>query len=64
MVARYLRVMTSWQKWRAKLHGMAKTAEHKLAVAKRIYDIVVGRHGLSPGDLIFDPLTFTIEKDD
>ncbi|RJP34848.1 MAG: methionine synthase, partial [Phycisphaerales bacterium] len=40
--------------------GMAKTAERKLAVAKRIYDLVVNRHGLKPGDLIFDPLTFTI----
>ncbi|MEO6595564.1 MAG: methionine synthase, partial [Planctomycetota bacterium] len=44
--------------------GMAKTAEHKLAVARRIYDIVVNRHGMNPGDLIFDPLTFTIGSGD
>lgn len=40
--------------------GMAKTADKKLAVAKRIYDLAVHRHGLRPSDLIFDPLTFTI----
>jgi 5-methyltetrahydrofolate--homocysteine methyltransferase len=44
--------------------GMAKTAERKLAVAQRIHDIVVKRHGMSPGDLIFDPLTFTIGSGD
>ncbi|MEZ6036034.1 MAG: methionine synthase [Planctomycetota bacterium] len=44
--------------------GMAKTAERKLEVAKRLYDIVVNRHGLKPGDLIFDPLTFTIGSGD
>jgi 5-methyltetrahydrofolate--homocysteine methyltransferase len=44
--------------------GMAKTAERKLEVAKRLYDIVVTRHGLLPGDLIFDPLTFTIGSGD
>ncbi|MFT4515991.1 MAG: 5-methyltetrahydrofolate--homocysteine methyltransferase, partial [Planctomycetota bacterium] len=44
--------------------GMAKTAEDKLRVAKRIYDIVVNRHGMNPGDLIFDPLTFTIGSGD
>ncbi|MEK6675950.1 MAG: methionine synthase, partial [Planctomycetota bacterium] len=40
--------------------GMAKTCERKVQVAKRIYDIVTLRHGLRPGDLLFDPLTFTI----
>ncbi|HEX5054016.1 MAG TPA: methionine synthase [Planctomycetota bacterium] len=44
--------------------GMAKTADHKLAVARRIHDIVVDRHGMNPGDLIFDPLTFTIGSGD
>ncbi|MFY9345473.1 MAG: methionine synthase [Planctomycetota bacterium] len=44
--------------------GMAKTAERKLGVAQRLYDIVVNRHGLNPGDLIFDPLTFTIGSGD
>ncbi|MGE3171497.1 MAG: methionine synthase [Planctomycetota bacterium] len=44
--------------------GMAKTAERKLEVARRIHDIVVKRHGMRPQDLIFDPLTFTIGSGD
>ncbi len=40
--------------------GMAKTCDRKIEVAKRIYEIVVNRHGIAPSDLIFDPLTFTI----
>ena len=40
--------------------GLAKTAERKVAVARRIRDLAARRHGLQPGDLIFDPLTFTI----
>ena len=44
--------------------GMAKTAERKLEVAKRIYDIAVGEHGLRSGDLIFDALTFTLATGD
>ena len=40
--------------------GMAKDADTKLAVARRLYDFAVNRHGLAPSDLMFDPLTFTI----
>ncbi|HVA34106.1 MAG TPA: methionine synthase, partial [Candidatus Baltobacteraceae bacterium] len=40
--------------------GMAKTAQRKLEVARRIYEIVVGEYGLPPGALIFDDLTFTL----
>ncbi len=40
--------------------GMAKTAERKADVARRIYEIVVGEYGVPPGALIFDPLTFTL----
>ena len=40
--------------------GMAKTAKEKLAVAKRIYEIAVNEHGMQPGDLVFDALTFTL----
>jgi len=40
--------------------GMAKTAQRKLEVARRIYDIVVGEYGLPAGALIFDDLTFTL----
>jgi len=40
--------------------GMAKQADRKIEVAKRLYDFACNRHGLPPQDLIFDPLTFTI----
>jgi 5-methyltetrahydrofolate--homocysteine methyltransferase len=40
--------------------GMAKTADRKIEIARRLYDIVVNKHGLRPGDLVFDPLTFTV----
>jgi len=38
--------------------GQARTAEWKLRVARRIYDIAVNRYGMEPGDLLFDCLTF------
>ncbi len=44
--------------------GMAKTAERKLEVARRIHEIVVGEYGLAPGALIFDDLTFTLATGD
>ncbi|HWP81629.1 MAG TPA: methionine synthase [Bacteroidota bacterium] len=44
--------------------GMAKTAEAKLAIAKRIYDLVVKKYGMKPHDLIFDTLTFTLGSGD
>lgn len=44
--------------------GMAKTAERKLEVARRIYDIAVGEYGLRPVDLVFDALTFTLATGD
>jgi len=40
--------------------SMAKTAQRKLEVAKRIYGYVVEEHGLGPELLIFDALTFTL----
>jgi 5-methyltetrahydrofolate--homocysteine methyltransferase len=40
--------------------GMAREVDHKLRVARRIYDIVVGEYGLAPEDLIFDPLTLPL----
>jgi 5-methyltetrahydrofolate--homocysteine methyltransferase len=43
---------------------MAKTAERKVAIARRLYDIAVGRFGLDPGSILFDPLTFTIGSGD
>ena len=44
--------------------GMAKTAERKLDVARTIYEIAVKDHGLRPGDLVFDALTFTLATGD
>ena len=45
-------------------NGMAKTAQRKLEVARRIYDIAVNDHGLKPEDLVFDDLTFTLATGD
>jgi len=45
-------------------NGMAKTAQRKDEVAKRIYDIAVNDHGLKPADLVFDDLTFTLATGD
>jgi 5-methyltetrahydrofolate--homocysteine methyltransferase len=40
--------------------GMAKTAERKLEIARRIRDLACSEHGLDPETLIFDALTFTL----
>ena len=40
--------------------GMAKDADGKLAIAKRLRDFACGQHGLPPSDLLIDPLTFTV----
>jgi len=40
--------------------GMAKTAERKLEVARRIHQLACDEHGLDPQLLIFDCLTFTL----
>ncbi|HUF89510.1 MAG TPA: methionine synthase [Gemmatimonadota bacterium] len=44
--------------------GMAKTAEAKLEVARRIHGICVDEYGLRPSDLVFDALTFTLATGD
>ncbi|TMQ50112.1 MAG: methionine synthase [Candidatus Eisenbacteria bacterium] len=44
--------------------GMAKTAERKLEVARRIHDLVTREYGLPPERLIFDDLTFTLATGD
>jgi 5-methyltetrahydrofolate--homocysteine methyltransferase len=44
--------------------GMAKTAENKLSIARRIFDLVVNKYGMKPHDLIFDTLTFTLGSGD
>ncbi len=40
--------------------GMAHTAERKLQIARRIYDLAIQEHGLPPDALIFDVLTFPV----
>jgi len=44
--------------------GMAKTAERKVEIAKRIRDLCCEEHGLNPELLIFDCLTFTLTTGD
>src|SRR5215212_9632752 len=44
--------------------GMAKTADRKVEIAKRIRDIACDEHGLDPELLIFDVLTFTLTTGD
>src|SRR5882757_2974369 len=40
--------------------GMALTAEKKVAVAKRIFELATTKYGIRPVDLIFDALTLPI----
>jgi 5-methyltetrahydrofolate--homocysteine methyltransferase len=40
--------------------GMAKTAEDKVRIARRLVDFACNKHGLPQSDLLIDPLTFTI----
>src|SRR3954463_14089731 len=40
--------------------GMAKTAERKVEIARRIKEMACDEHGLEPEALIFDCLTFTL----
>ncbi len=44
--------------------GMAKTAERKVEIARRIRDLACEEHGLDPEALIFDALTFTLTTGD
>jgi 5-methyltetrahydrofolate--homocysteine methyltransferase len=44
--------------------GQARTADWKLRVAKRIYDLAVDKYGIEPTDLIFDALTFPLSTGD
>ena len=40
--------------------AMARTADRKLAIAGRMFDLAVNTHGLAPEDLMFDPLVLPI----
>ncbi|MFM9957722.1 MAG: methionine synthase [Phycisphaerales bacterium] len=42
------------------LEAMAKTAERKIAIAKRIADLAVNKYGLPACDLLFDPLVLPV----
>ena len=44
--------------------GMAKTADRKVEVAKKIHDLVVDEYGLAPEALIYDALTFPLTTGD
>ncbi|HEY3383343.1 MAG TPA: methionine synthase [Vicinamibacterales bacterium] len=44
--------------------GMARTADRKVEVARRLYDIATREYGLLPDALIFDALTFTLATGD
>jgi 5-methyltetrahydrofolate--homocysteine methyltransferase len=44
--------------------GMAKTAERKVEIAKRIVELACDEHGLDREALIFDALTFTLTTGD
>ena len=44
--------------------GMAKTAERKLEISRKLSDMAVGEFGIKPGDLIIDALTFTLATGD
>jgi 5-methyltetrahydrofolate--homocysteine methyltransferase len=40
--------------------GMAKTADRKVEIARRLCELATDRYGIRPSDILFDPLTFTI----
>lgn len=44
--------------------GMGVTAEKKLEVAERSYQILVEKYGIPPQDIIFDPLVFPVGTGD
>src|SRR5438874_12581406 len=43
-----------------KINAMARTAERKISIARRIRDLAAGRFGLRDEDLLFDPLVLPI----
>src|SRR5581483_4854971 len=44
--------------------GMAKTADKKFEIAKRIHDLATQKYGMKAEDIIFDALTFTLGSGD
>lgn len=43
-----------------KLNAMARTAQRKISIARRIRDLAVDKYGLRDGDILFDPLVLPI----
>jgi 5-methyltetrahydrofolate--homocysteine methyltransferase len=41
-------------------NGQAETADHRVAIAKRAYGILVNEIGFAPEDIIFDPNVFAV----
>jgi len=44
--------------------GMAKTADEKVAIAQRMYELATQKHGIRSDNLVFDLLTFTVGSGD
>ncbi|UQD52123.1 methionine synthase [Bacillus methanolicus] len=44
--------------------GMGVTAERKLEIAKRSYELLVNKYKVAPHDIIFDPLVFPVGTGD
>jgi 5-methyltetrahydrofolate--homocysteine methyltransferase len=44
--------------------GMGVSAERKLEIAKRSYELLVEKYNVSPSDIIFDPLVFPVGTGD
>lgn len=44
--------------------GMGVTAEKKLEIARRSYELLVNKYGFQPEDIIFDPLVFPVGTGD
>jgi 5-methyltetrahydrofolate--homocysteine methyltransferase len=44
--------------------GMGVSAERKLEIAKRSYELLVEQYNVSPSDIIFDPLVFPVGTGD
>ncbi len=43
-----------------KTEAMAKTADRKIEIARRLYDLLVNKYGIPETDIYFDPLIFPI----
>ncbi len=43
-----------------KTEAMAKTADRKIEIARRLYDLLVNKYGVPETDIYFDPLIFPI----